>query len=155
MCMSFNITNILIMHLCHLGTVVSPVKGGKRKRKDPNRPKRPTSAYFFFVSKQRQLCEERGEKITRVCHSDTCKSTLLWYMLLLLVSNCFLGVYSILKQFWKDDHNLMVWRSVSSHRLIKVALLIKYTGVYFLRWKNLTLPKEAAAKHPQICWLFM
>ncbi|ELU12309.1 hypothetical protein CAPTEDRAFT_56147, partial [Capitella teleta] len=42
-------------------------KGGKRKKnKDPNRPKRPTSAYFFYVAHCRAECEKRGERITRV-----------------------------------------------------------------------------------------
>jgi len=33
---------------------------------DPNRPKRPTSAYFFFVQIEREEAARRGEKITRV-----------------------------------------------------------------------------------------
>jgi len=33
---------------------------------DPNKPKRPTSAYFFFVAKQREELEKQGRKITRV-----------------------------------------------------------------------------------------
>jgi len=34
---------------------------------DPNRPKRPTSAYFYFVQLEREEAAKRGEKITRVC----------------------------------------------------------------------------------------
>lgn len=44
-----------------------PTKSGKRKmNNDPNRPKRPTSAYFFFVQVEREEAAKRGEKITRV-----------------------------------------------------------------------------------------
>lgn len=40
---------------------------GKRKMlSDPNRPKRPTSAYFFFIQLEREAAARRGEKITRV-----------------------------------------------------------------------------------------
>ena len=38
----------------------------KRKAKDPNRPKRPTSAYFYYVAYQRAELEKQGKKITRV-----------------------------------------------------------------------------------------
>jgi high mobility group protein B1/high mobility group protein B3 len=46
-------------------------KGSKnqtnRKRvKDPNRPKRPTSAYFYFAAKCREDNAKKGVKITRV-----------------------------------------------------------------------------------------
>lgn len=45
----------------------APSKGGKRKlANDPNRPKRPTSAYFYFVQIEREEAAKRGEKITRV-----------------------------------------------------------------------------------------
>jgi len=41
--------------------------GGKRKRaKDPNKPKRPTSAYFYFVAAEREKMNKQGKKITRV-----------------------------------------------------------------------------------------
>lgn len=39
------------------------VKGGD---KDPNRPKRPTSAYFFFAAAQREEAKKRGESISKV-----------------------------------------------------------------------------------------
>jgi len=44
---------------------------------DPNRPKRPTSAYFYFVQLEREEAAKRGEKITRVCikffvHNSLC-----------------------------------------------------------------------------------
>jgi len=43
------------------------VSGAKRKPgNDPNRPKRPTSAYFYFVQLEREEAAKRGEKITRV-----------------------------------------------------------------------------------------
>jgi len=48
----------------------APNVGGSAKRKpgnDPNRPKRPTSAYFYFVQLEREEAAKRGEKITRVC----------------------------------------------------------------------------------------
>ena len=54
---------------CHLtgrpkgSTAGSPKK---RKVKDPNRPKRPTSAYFYYVAYQRAELEKQGKKITRV-----------------------------------------------------------------------------------------
>jgi len=42
-------------------------KQGKRKRaKDPNKPKRPTSAYFYFVADQREKMNKQGKKVTRV-----------------------------------------------------------------------------------------
>lgn len=34
--------------------------------KDPNRPKRPTSAYFYFVADQRVIAKKKGEDISRV-----------------------------------------------------------------------------------------
>lgn len=46
-----------------------PVISAAAKRKltnDPNRPKRPTSAYFYFVQVEREEAAKRGEKITRV-----------------------------------------------------------------------------------------
>lgn len=36
------------------------------KVKDPNRPKRPTSAYFYFVAKERADCKARGDDCSRV-----------------------------------------------------------------------------------------
>lgn len=39
--------------------------GGKRE-KDPNRPKRPTSAYFYYAAKCREDNAKKGIKITRV-----------------------------------------------------------------------------------------
>lgn len=38
----------------------------KRKAKDPNRPKRATSAYFFFLSKMREDSKKAGKPITKV-----------------------------------------------------------------------------------------
>jgi len=38
----------------------------KKADKDPAKPKRPTSAYFFFVAEQRELAKKRGEDISRV-----------------------------------------------------------------------------------------
>lgn len=38
---------------------------GKRE-KDPNKPKRPTSAYFYYVAGQRDEAKKRGESISRV-----------------------------------------------------------------------------------------
>jgi len=40
--------------------------GKSKADKDPNKPKRPTSAYFYFVAKEREECKKRGEAITRV-----------------------------------------------------------------------------------------
>lgn len=46
----------------------SPTKPIKRKRKekDPNAPKRPTSAYFYFVADARKKNEKAGIKISKV-----------------------------------------------------------------------------------------
>lgn len=46
----------------------SPGKATKRKRKekDPNAPKRPTSAYFYFVADARKKNEKAGIKISKV-----------------------------------------------------------------------------------------
>lgn len=38
----------------------------EKKFKDPNKPKRPTSAYFYFVANERVLAKGRGEDISRV-----------------------------------------------------------------------------------------
>lgn len=38
----------------------------KRKAKDPNRPKRATSAYFFFLSKMREDSKKAGKPITKI-----------------------------------------------------------------------------------------
>lgn len=38
----------------------------EKKYKDPNKPKRPTSAYFYFVAKEREEAKKRGEDISRV-----------------------------------------------------------------------------------------
>ena len=41
--------------------------GAKRKlAKDPNKPKRPTSAYFYFVAEKREEQKKAGRKITKV-----------------------------------------------------------------------------------------
>jgi len=37
-----------------------------KREKDPNAPKRPMSAYFFFVADQREEAKKRGEHISRV-----------------------------------------------------------------------------------------
>lgn len=43
-----------------------PKKDGKRKIKDPNKPKRPTSAYFFYAEACRNELKKEGKKITKV-----------------------------------------------------------------------------------------
>ena len=51
----------------HQAAAPNKAAGGKRKmNNDPNRPKRPTSAYFYFVQIEREEAAKRGEKITRV-----------------------------------------------------------------------------------------
>jgi hypothetical protein len=47
--------------LCVLGRTKT-----EKKIKDPNKPKRPTSAYFYFVAKEREEAKKRGEDISRV-----------------------------------------------------------------------------------------
>lgn len=37
-----------------------------KKEKDPNKPKRPTSSYFYYVARQRQELQKQGKKVTRV-----------------------------------------------------------------------------------------
>jgi len=45
----------------------SPMKGKKRKmNKDPNKPKRPTSAYFYYAEFCRAELKSQGKKITKV-----------------------------------------------------------------------------------------
>jgi len=52
----------------HTPAATSGASSAKRKPgNDPNRPKRPTSAYFYFVQVEREEAAKRGEKITRVC----------------------------------------------------------------------------------------
>ena len=41
-------------------------QGSRKRVKDPNRPKRPTSAYFYFAAKCREDNAKKGIKITRV-----------------------------------------------------------------------------------------
>lgn len=41
-------------------------KSGKIKKKDPHRPKRPTSAYFFYAQRMREEAARKGQSITRV-----------------------------------------------------------------------------------------
>lgn len=38
----------------------------KNKDADPNKPKRPTSAYFYFIADQREIAKKKGEDISRV-----------------------------------------------------------------------------------------
>ena len=49
------------------GRVKKEKASRKRKAKDPNKPKRPTSAYFFYVAAKREEYKAAGKKITRVC----------------------------------------------------------------------------------------
>ena len=56
--------------MTHNWAPAAPNVASSAKRKpgnDPNRPKRPTSAYFYFVQLEREEAAKRGEKITRVC----------------------------------------------------------------------------------------
>lgn len=50
-----------------MGRPKGSTNGAKRKmEKDPNKPKRPTSAYFYFVADQRETQKAAGRKITKV-----------------------------------------------------------------------------------------
>lgn len=40
--------------------------GRKRKAKDPNKPKRSTSAYFYFLGKMREDAKSSGKPITKI-----------------------------------------------------------------------------------------
>ena len=45
----------------------SPMKKGqKRKKKDPNAPKRPTSAYFYYVQECREIAKKEGRVTKKV-----------------------------------------------------------------------------------------
>lgn len=65
------------------GGVVGGGGSAAHKRKllsDPNRPKRPTSAYFFFIQLEREAAARRGEKITRVSCKSMDKFSSLFYV---------------------------------------------------------------------------
>jgi len=50
-----------------MGRPKGSTNGAKRKlAKDPNKPKRPTSAYFYFVADKREEHKKAGRKITKV-----------------------------------------------------------------------------------------
>ena len=62
--------NVAAHPMAHNWAPAAPNVAASAKRKpgnDPNRPKRPTSAYFYFVQLEREEAAKRGEKITRVC----------------------------------------------------------------------------------------
>ena len=61
--------NVATHPMTHGWAPAAPNVASSAKRKpgnDPNRPKRPTSAYFYFVQLEREEAAKRGEKITRV-----------------------------------------------------------------------------------------
>jgi len=65
-----------------------PTVASSAKRKpgtDPNRPKRPTSAYFYFVQVEREEAAKRGEKITRVCILNFCTIIYICYLITIYV----------------------------------------------------------------------
>ena len=66
----------------HQQVVAAPpattVSNKKKLANDPNRPKRPTSAYFYFVQLQREEAAKRGEKITRVSRVYSIIISLMW-----------------------------------------------------------------------------
>jgi len=67
--------NVAAHPMAHNWAPPVPTVASSAKRKpgnDPNRPKRPTSAYFYFVQLEREEAAKRGEKITRVCILDFC-----------------------------------------------------------------------------------
>jgi len=69
MCRVFAV-NVAAHPMTHNWAPPAPTVSSAAKRKpgnDPNRPKRPTSAYFYFVQLEREEAAKRGEKITRVC----------------------------------------------------------------------------------------
>jgi len=52
-------------------------KEGKRKQvKDPNKPKRGTSAYFYFIAEKRVEAKEAGKKISKVAEWTKAMSVL-------------------------------------------------------------------------------
>ena len=46
------------------------VKKRKRKKRDPNRPKRAMTPFLFFACEQRKLLKENGKKMTFCPHLD-------------------------------------------------------------------------------------
>lgn len=44
----------------------SPNKRGKKREKDPNKPKRATSAYFYFLSDCREEAKRKGKSISKI-----------------------------------------------------------------------------------------
>lgn len=60
-----------------MGRVKKVETGRKRKAdKDPNKPKRPTSSYFYYVAAKREEYKAAGKKITRVAEWTKEVSTL-------------------------------------------------------------------------------
>jgi len=47
---------------------VSPMKGQKRRKqiKDPNKPKRATTAYFYYLQAERERCKREGKETNRI-----------------------------------------------------------------------------------------
>ena len=58
--------NVLICFAGRTGKVQK-----RKTNKDPNKPKRPTSAYFYYVARQRQELEKQGKKVTKVSFTKT------------------------------------------------------------------------------------
>ena len=61
-------------------------KGQKRKKKDPNAPKRPTSAYFYYVQECREIAKKEG-RVTKKVSWLTILS--LWYVQLNFITHNF------------------------------------------------------------------
>ena len=73
--------NVAAHPMTHGWAPAAPNVASSTKRKpgnDPNRPKRPTSAYFYFVQLEREEAAKRGEKITRVCSDHSVVPILLF-----------------------------------------------------------------------------
>ena len=54
----------MIYILKHSGRPKGEVK--QKKAKDPNRPKRPTSAYFYFLADCRESAKKAGKSVSKV-----------------------------------------------------------------------------------------
>ena len=59
------------MYLCLLsltGRARVDQRPGQKKVKDPNKPKRATSAYFFFLADCREQAKKAGRSLSKVLH---------------------------------------------------------------------------------------
>lgn len=80
-------------------------KGKTKAKKDPNAPKRPMSAYFYFMNKSRDRIKEENPDVTfgevvctYYCHRSSCRGYLHAVFFLILILTC-LRVYLCFQNF--------------------------------------------------------